>query len=114
MEKGLIVEQGAADQVLNHPAHPYTKRLIAAVPRRRAAEHQDRTQAPALEVRTLRKTYHLGKAHWFAAKRDVNARNDVSFTVHAGSADKRRVGKTCVCKGRSWWSAYQYKKKKIR
>src|SRR5690606_37744895 len=33
MEKGLIVEQGPADKVLKAPEHPYTKRLIAAVPR---------------------------------------------------------------------------------
>ena len=33
MEKGRIVEQGSAEQVLKTPGHPYTKRLIAAVPR---------------------------------------------------------------------------------
>src|SRR3546814_16665039 len=42
------------------------------------------TQAPVREVSNLRKTYHLGKAHWFASKREVHAVNDVSFTVHAG------------------------------
>src|SRR3546814_18875754 len=51
MEKGLIVEQGAADQVLNPPAQPYPKRQIPPEPRRRAAEHQKRTPAPGPEER---------------------------------------------------------------
>jgi oligopeptide transport system ATP-binding protein len=32
MHEGKIVEQGKADQVCEHPAHPYTKTLLAAVP----------------------------------------------------------------------------------
>ena len=33
MSAGKIVEYGAAEQVLNHPQHDYTKTLLAAVPR---------------------------------------------------------------------------------
>jgi len=33
MEKGKIVEQGSADNVLINPTHPYTKQLIADVPK---------------------------------------------------------------------------------
>jgi len=32
MFHGAIVEQGAADDVFDHPAHEYTRRLLAAVP----------------------------------------------------------------------------------
>ena len=32
MLKGDLVELGTADQVLNHPQHEYTKRLLGAVP----------------------------------------------------------------------------------
>lgn len=32
MFKGNIVESGSVDEVLNHAKHPYTKRLLAAVP----------------------------------------------------------------------------------
>ncbi|RMG50685.1 MAG: ABC transporter ATP-binding protein, partial [Gammaproteobacteria bacterium] len=33
MNAGRIVEQGETEQVINRPEHPYTRRLIAAVPR---------------------------------------------------------------------------------
>jgi peptide/nickel transport system ATP-binding protein len=33
MEKGIIVEQGPVDEVFVHPNHPYTKSLLASVPR---------------------------------------------------------------------------------
>ncbi len=32
MQNGKIVEQGSADQVCEQPKHPYTKKLLAAVP----------------------------------------------------------------------------------
>jgi oligopeptide transport system ATP-binding protein len=32
MHNGKIVEQGSADQVCEHPKHPYTRTLLAAVP----------------------------------------------------------------------------------
>jgi len=33
MYLGRIVEHGPAEQVLKHPRHPYTRALLAAVPR---------------------------------------------------------------------------------
>jgi len=84
MEKGILVEQGPADQVLNRPSHPYTQRLIAAVPHRRADETDATSQDNVmLEVKNLRKTYVTGHG-WFAGKRVVHAVNDVSFTVARG------------------------------
>ncbi|WP_442595497.1 ABC transporter ATP-binding protein [Parapusillimonas sp. JC17] len=84
MEKGILVEQGPADQVLNQPAHPYTKRLISSVPHRRMDESALAEQpAPVLEVRNLRKTYVTGGG-LLAGKRVVRAVDDVSFTVGHG------------------------------
>jgi peptide/nickel transport system ATP-binding protein len=33
MQKGLLVEEGEADEVYFHPKQPYTQELIAALPR---------------------------------------------------------------------------------
>jgi peptide/nickel transport system ATP-binding protein len=33
LHKGVVVEQGTVDQVLDRPEHPYTERLIASIPR---------------------------------------------------------------------------------
>jgi peptide/nickel transport system ATP-binding protein len=84
MEKGVLVEVGAARQVLNDPQHPYTRRLIAAVPRRREGVRGSvDAVAPVLEVRHLRKTYATGGG-WLGARRVVKAVDDVSFAVRRG------------------------------
>lgn len=38
MQRGLLVEEGDTDQVFFHPRHPYTKRLIEAIPTRHGKE----------------------------------------------------------------------------
>ena len=37
MYQGQIVEQGDIDVVLRHPTHPYTKKLLSAIPRLQAS-----------------------------------------------------------------------------
>ena len=41
MCKGKIVEQGSVTDVLGNPQHPYTRELLAAVPKMSAATHTD-------------------------------------------------------------------------
>ncbi|CPR14376.1 ABC transporter ATP-binding protein [Brenneria goodwinii] len=85
MEKGLLVEQGPADDVLNRPQHPYTRRLIGSVPHGRAAPHEmpSGQNHVVLEVRELRKTYR-GGGGWFKPRRVVHAVDGVSFKVMHG------------------------------
>jgi ABC-type dipeptide/oligopeptide/nickel transport system ATPase component len=40
MYRGEIVEQGPVEDVLNHPQHPYTKALIACIPKLGAKQHR--------------------------------------------------------------------------
>jgi peptide/nickel transport system ATP-binding protein len=84
MEKGVLVEVGPAQQILYAPQHPYTRRLIAAVPRRSDEPRAALAHAtPLIDVRHLQKTY-AGTSSWLAKKRVVHALDDVSFTVRRG------------------------------
>ena len=86
MEKGRIVEQGSAEQVLQSPIHPYTKRLIAAVPRLTGEDRIPQgtvSKAMILKVEGLAKTYRSGSA-LFGSQRVVPAVNDVSFDLAPG------------------------------
>ncbi|WP_337183438.1 ABC transporter ATP-binding protein [Shinella sp.] len=84
MEKGRVVEEGTADQVLRDPQHPYTRRLIAAVPRLREAESEPaRDSETVLEVRGLSKTYR-SPFGLFGKQRVVPAVDDISFTLRRG------------------------------
>jgi ABC-type dipeptide/oligopeptide/nickel transport system ATPase component len=40
MYRGEIVEQGAVEEVLNNPQHPYTKALIACIPKLGVKQHR--------------------------------------------------------------------------
>ena len=86
MERGRLVESGPAIDVLNHPIHPYTQRLIASVPHgqaRRSDAMSSAAAGPVLEVKHLHKTYVTARG-LFVKKRVVRAINDVSFQVARG------------------------------
>ncbi|MBV7481449.1 ABC transporter ATP-binding protein [Bordetella sp. BOR01] len=84
MEKGVLVEQGSAGQVLNRPVHSYTRRLIDAVPHGRArASSAGVARGPVLEVRNLSKHY-VTAGGLLVKKRVVRAVDDVSFSVGPG------------------------------
>lgn len=95
MQRGRIVEQGPARDVLDDPRHPYTRALIAAAPGLRtggvapdaadippaagtAARAADASPAPLLELVGLRKEFAL------PSRQTLVAVDDVSFTVARG------------------------------
>jgi peptide/nickel transport system ATP-binding protein len=53
MCKGEIVEEGVTQDLLRQPKHPYTCKLLAAMPRRLPPRHIPNTTAPIVEVRNL-------------------------------------------------------------
>jgi peptide/nickel transport system ATP-binding protein len=84
MEKGHLVEQGNAAEVLQRPAHPYTQKLVAAVPRMRETDRETARDTPiVLDVKHLDKTYRVTSG-LFSKARVVHAVNDVSFTIRKG------------------------------
>lgn len=92
MNRGEVVEDGAADAIIGSPADPYTKRLLAAAPslssrvlyaapvRQRAdAGGSDAIKAssPLVSVTGLRKAFHTGSGIHLAV-------DDVSFDIREG------------------------------
>jgi microcin C transport system ATP-binding protein len=69
MERGHIVEEGAVHEVLAHPQHPYTRRLLDSVPRRdpQPLPHSEGA-ASLVTARGLRVSYAVprpGLRGWF-------------------------------------------------
>ena len=86
MEKGRVVEQGSAAKVLKSPDHPYTRRLIAAVPHLRSEDRRrlpGTDSTPLLKVDSLTKTYRIGSA-LLRSLRVVPAVQDVSLQLAPG------------------------------
>jgi peptide/nickel transport system ATP-binding protein len=84
MSQGRIVELGPREAVLNRPQHPYTKGLIAAVPRLEPPEPRRLEAAPVvLSATALSKTYRSGGG-LLRPTRVVEAVKNVSLTVRKG------------------------------
>lgn len=84
LQRGVVVEQGTVDEVLQHPTHDYTKALLAAVPRGVPLASTVSAQAkPALEVSNLYKTYRT-QSGMMGSTREVVAVKGVSFSIARG------------------------------
>ncbi|MEV4116562.1 ABC transporter ATP-binding protein [Nonomuraea sp. NPDC049695] len=87
MNRGVVVEEGEAERVFARPREPYTKELLAAVPRLDAAV-EPRTparEAPLVEVTGLRKTFPLVRGSAFKRRiGTVYAVDGVDLTVRPG------------------------------
>jgi peptide/nickel transport system ATP-binding protein len=83
MEKGHVVEQGSVADVLERPQHPYTRRLLAAVPTLNPPVRPAVGDAPVACAATgLAKTYRGND--WFSAQAEVAAVKSVSFEIRRG------------------------------
>jgi len=84
MQLGEIVEAGTAAEVLGHPRHDYTRKLIAAIPHGMPASVRSAEPQPVLlDVRDLTKTYVSGGG-LFRRGRETAAMRGISFTLRRG------------------------------
>ncbi|WP_246294485.1 ABC transporter ATP-binding protein [Paenibacillus planticolens] len=86
MKDGEVVETGTTEEIFSAPKHPYTVRLLHALPRLDekkkpklvSAVSRSAEDRPLLEVRSLRQHFNLGKGQI------IKAVNDISFDIRAG------------------------------
>jgi peptide/nickel transport system ATP-binding protein len=83
MERGRIVESGRSEEILLAPRHPYTRRLLDALPRRAAARAVPAAPAPVVEVRDLVVDF-AGRGGYFRKTAGKRAVQGVSLRVMAG------------------------------
>ena len=83
MQQGKLVEIGSVVEIFENPKHPYTRQLIAAVPRYRAGSGVNPGDAIVLSARNVTKRFFLAGG-LFARKRVLEAVKDVDLVVRAG------------------------------
>jgi peptide/nickel transport system ATP-binding protein len=84
LEKGVVVEQGTVADKLSRPTHPYTRKLLAALPRRdkhEAARLPVNAVEPLVEVRDLEVTFATRSFLPWRKTKEVRAVDGVSFDI---------------------------------
>jgi len=79
MQNGVFVEQGSRDQIFKSATHPYTQKLLAAVPDSEKQPSVPGARTPMVEIEKLKV--------WFGDSRrgeEVRAVDDVSLTIKQG------------------------------
>jgi peptide/nickel transport system ATP-binding protein len=84
MHRGRAVESGRTESVLLAPGHPYTRRLLAAVPRRNARAEPCRSGTPLLVARDISLAYAGVRRGLRLRTPSVRALDGVSFELRRG------------------------------
>jgi oligopeptide transport system ATP-binding protein len=79
MEKGKVVEQGTPDAIFNHAQHPYTRKLLAAIPSGEAEVREAAQAEPLIRIDNLRTWFHVD-----GRDEPVKAVDDVSLSINRG------------------------------
>ncbi len=83
MCQGDVVEQGTAEDILARPQHPYTRKLLAAMPQRLPARFLPEGGTPIVAVRDLVVDYP-GRQGFFRKSAPKRALHGVSIDVKPG------------------------------
>jgi len=87
MKEGEIVEEGTTEEIFANPQHPYTKRLLNALPKLHEKKEPKQppnieagtdVNVPLIEVRNLSKHFDLKKGE------QLKAVDDLSFRIYPG------------------------------
>ena len=87
MKDGEVVETGTTEEIFENPKHPYTKKLLHALPRLNEKKKPKRapliitnttTGTPLLDVRSLKQYFDMGKGNY------LKAVDNISFTIKPG------------------------------
>ena len=83
MQNGEAVETGDSRHVLTNPQHPYTRKLVEALPRRSPARTIDRSGAPLVSVEGVCVDYG-GSTGPFSSRQAKRAVQSCDLAIHRG------------------------------
>lgn len=84
MEKGLVVEEGATDTLMESPKHLYTQKLLAAMPKLRIEKQDEKKSDTLLEIKGVHKSFKVKEGGFFSKEVDFQALKNASLVVKRG------------------------------